>query len=65
MSIKSANEECLRRIQEGSAVWVDVRLARDRGSELIDHSLSPRRVGGVTASQHPRAAATYRKLFRK
>jgi len=47
------------------ACYFDVRLARDRGSELIDHSLSPRRVGGVTASQHPRAAAMYRKLFRK
>ena len=29
MSIKSANDECLRRVQEGRAVWVDVRIARD------------------------------------
>jgi hypothetical protein len=47
------------------ACYFDVRLARDRDSELIDHSLSPRTVGGVTASQHPRAAATYRRLFGK
>lgn len=45
------------------ACYFDVRLAKDGGSERIDHSLSPRTVGGVTASQHPRAAAQYRALF--
>lgn len=29
MSIKAANEECLRRIQQGAAVWTDVRPARE------------------------------------
>lgn len=29
MSIKAANQECLGRIQEGTASWVDVRLARE------------------------------------
>lgn len=45
------------------ACYFDVRLASDLQSPFIDHSLSPRPVGGVTASQHPRAAAAYRKLF--
>jgi hypothetical protein len=29
MSIKAANEECIRRIQGGGAVWVDICTARD------------------------------------
>ncbi len=29
MSIKAANEECIRRIQDGGAVWVDICTARD------------------------------------
>ncbi len=65
------NPEFIERVHawlnENPVAWAccfDVRLARDRKSELVDHSLSPRRVGGVTASQHPRAAAAYRKLFR-
>lgn len=47
------------------ACYFDVRMARDTETALIDHSLSPRRVGGTTASQHPRAAAAYRRLFGK
>jgi hypothetical protein len=39
MSIKSANEECLRRIQEGSAVWVDVRPARDVIPGMKDYTV--------------------------
>jgi hypothetical protein len=39
MSIKSANEECLRRIQEGTAVWVDVRQARDVIPGMEDHTV--------------------------
>lgn len=39
MSIKSANEECLRRIQEGTAVWVDVRLARDVIPGMNDYTV--------------------------
>lgn len=66
------NPEFIERVhawlRENPVAWAcyfDVRLARDRHSELIDHSLSPRTVGGVTASQHPRAAAAYRALFRR
>ena len=39
MSIKTANEECLARIQEGTAVWSDVRLARDVVPGLGDHTV--------------------------
>jgi hypothetical protein len=39
MSIKSANEECLRRIQEGTAVWTDVRLARDVIPGMKDYTV--------------------------
>lgn len=39
MSIKSANEECLRRIQEGTAVWVDVRMARDVIPGMQDYTV--------------------------
>lgn len=46
------------------ACYFDVRLTAHPEAGLIDHSLSPRPVGGKTASQHPRAAAMYRKLFR-
>jgi hypothetical protein len=39
MSIKTANEECLGRIQEGTAVWTDVRLARDVVPGLGDRTV--------------------------
>lgn len=39
MSIKNANEECLRRIQAGTAVWVDVRLARDVIPGMDDYTV--------------------------
>jgi hypothetical protein len=39
MSIKSANEECLRRIQEGTAVWTDVRMARDVIPGMDDYTV--------------------------
>ena len=39
MSINSANQECLGRIHEGTAVWADVRLARDVIPGMADHTV--------------------------
>jgi len=39
MSINSANQECLGRIQEGTAIWADVRLARDVIPGMADHTV--------------------------
>ncbi|MCM2252574.1 MAG: DUF1116 domain-containing protein, partial [Ramlibacter sp.] len=39
MSIKTANQECLRRIQQGAAVWVDVRRARDVVPGMGEHTV--------------------------
>ena len=39
MSIKTANEEALNRIQEGTAVWVDIRQARDVVPGMADHTV--------------------------
>ncbi len=41
------------------ASYFDVRVA----AEKIDHSLTPRRVGGETLFQHPRSSEAYRRLF--
>lgn len=45
MSIKTANEEALRRIQQGSALWVDIRQARDvipgMGERTVLHAGPP------------------------
>ena len=41
MSIKTANQECLRRIQEGTAVWVDVREAREVVPGMEEHTVLP------------------------
>ena len=39
MSIKDANQECVNRIQEGTAVWVDLRLARDVVPGMGDYTV--------------------------
>jgi hypothetical protein len=39
MSINSANKECLARIQQGTAVWVDVREARDVVPGMDEHTV--------------------------
>ena len=39
MSIKTANEECLKRINEGGAVWTDIRLARDVVPGMADYTV--------------------------
>jgi hypothetical protein len=39
MSIKTANQECLRRIQEGTAIWVDVRQAREVVPGMEDNTV--------------------------
>ena len=39
MTIKAANEECLARIQDGTAVWVDIRTARDVLPDLADRTV--------------------------
>jgi hypothetical protein len=45
MGIKAANEECIRRIQDGGAVWVDIRAARDvvpgMGDKTVFHAGPP------------------------
>lgn len=39
MSIRTANEEWLRRIQQGAAVWTDVRQARDVVPGMDEHTV--------------------------
>jgi len=39
MSIKQANEECVRRIEEGNANWADLRLARDVVPGMDDYTV--------------------------
>jgi hypothetical protein len=39
MSIKAANQECLKRIQESTAVWVDIRTARDVVPGMADRTV--------------------------
>src|SRR5512144_1735383 len=39
MSIKAANDECIRRIDQGGAVWVDIRTARDVVPGLGDRTV--------------------------
>ena len=39
MSIKQANEECIRRIEEGNAIWSDIRLARDVVPGMDDYTV--------------------------
>jgi hypothetical protein len=39
MSINTANQECLDRIQEGTAVWVDVREAREVVPGMEEHTV--------------------------
>ena len=39
MSIKAANQECLERMQEGTAVWVDIRAARDVVPGMNDYTV--------------------------
>ena len=39
MSIKTANQECVKRIEEGGAIWVDVCPARDVVPGMDDHTV--------------------------
>ncbi len=39
MSIKQANQECVKRIEEGNALWVDLRLAREVVPEMDDYTV--------------------------
>ena len=39
MSIKQANQECVRRIEEGNAIWVDLQLARDVVPGMDDYTV--------------------------
>jgi len=39
MSIKQANEECIKRIEEGNAIWADLRLARDVVPGMDDYTV--------------------------
>lgn len=39
MSIKQANQECVRRIEEGNAMWVDLQLARDVVPGMDDYTV--------------------------
>ncbi len=38
-SIKQANDECIRRIEEGNAIWADLRLARDVVPGMDDYTV--------------------------
>ena len=38
-SIKQANDECIRRIEQGNAIWADLRLARDVVPGMDDHTV--------------------------
>jgi hypothetical protein len=39
MSIKQANQEAIRRIEEGNAMWIDLRLACDVVPGMEDHTV--------------------------
>jgi hypothetical protein len=39
MSIKEANDECIRRIEQGNAIWSDIRLARDVVPGMDDYTV--------------------------
>jgi hypothetical protein len=39
VSIKAANQECISRIEQGTAVWVDIRAARDVVPGMQDYTV--------------------------
>ncbi len=39
MSIRQANQECIKRIEEGGAIWADIRLARDVVPGMEDYTV--------------------------
>ncbi len=39
MSIKQANEECIKRIEDGNAIWADIRLASEAVPGMNDYTV--------------------------
>ena len=56
MSIKQANQEAIRRIEEGNAMWIDLRLACDvvPGMEDLIRDLTAKLRTRMEAIQDPR-----------